>query len=83
MSVTYEEQRTEQEKRIDADVLARVKRGLAWLVYGDEAPQGWTGYDHAMLLVPERNTIGHGHGEFGPLQEAWEFVLRPRVTEQP
>lgn len=31
MSVTYEEQRTEQEKRIDADVLARVKRGLAWL----------------------------------------------------
>lgn len=31
MSFTYEEQRTEQEKAIDADVLARVKRGFAWL----------------------------------------------------
>ncbi len=31
MSTTYEEQRTEQEKAIDAEVLGRVKRGLAWL----------------------------------------------------
>lgn len=30
-TITYEEQRTEEEKAIDAVLLARVKRGLAWL----------------------------------------------------
>lgn len=120
MSVTYEEQRTEQEKRIDADVLARVKRGLAWLeethgpgwedkidlatldlgdgsrcllgqVYAGSCEEGENGYSVAcrsqLSEYGDRESRGftcHDWEENGPaLQEAWEFVLRPRITGQP
>lgn len=124
MSVTFEEQRTEQEKQIDADVLARVKRGLAWLeethgrgwedkidlatldltdssrcvlgqVYAGSVEEGELGYTYACYALGDaslrewEDRQGRGFTTDlwqteGPLlQEAWEFVLRPRVTGQP
>lgn len=123
MSTTYEEQRTEQEKRIDAEVLARVRRGLAWLeethgpgwedkidlatlnlracdrcvlgqVYGGETtPLRQTGYEIGLKRLRdsrslvEADVIGDAfcatnvseREDWDSLQEAWEFVLRPRV----
>lgn len=118
MSITYEEQRTETQKRIDAEVLERVKTGLAWLeethgpgwedkidldtldlrdanhcvigqVYGsfyeifpssldDDEPVGLDAY--ALGFDLEKGIHMDGGRGWTLLQEAWEYVLRPRVT---